>query len=74
MEEFGDRLRAPKERELTERLTESTNLDPSDSQESDPPTKEHTLAGPKPSPAQMSRCAVGAVSKAVACLWSMCPL
>jgi hypothetical protein len=59
------------DRNSTGRPTESTNLDHWGS-ESEPPTKEHTQAGPK----QMSSCGsqttgTGTIPKAVLCTWDM---
>lgn len=66
MEEFGEGLRAPKEIELTGRLTESTNLDSLDSQSltHQPKSKHQLVLSPL-----LHICL--AVSKVVACLWNM---
>jgi len=86
-ERFGGRIEGPEgERNCIRRRTESTNLNPWEVSETEPPTKEHTWAGPRPPPlftfvadVQLSL-HVGpqpmgavAVPKAVACLWNPFP-
>ena len=48
---FRERIDSPEgDRNSTGRPTESTNLDPWGLSETEPPTKEHTQAGPSPPP------------------------
>jgi len=49
----GGRVKSPEEgRDSTGRPTDSTNLDPWELSETEPPIKEHTQSGPRP-PAHM---------------------